>query len=171
MEEIKSSQFVVTVGLPPGEQVDWPNGFNFYFRVDDHADPMQSAIYLYGTVADTATNVPLPQSWSLTNPAITITPEPLSVDDWSGTALYSERNENYAIDTKMWIRPDILKGRAFPVGLRVSTNKPQSGTATAYVSPYPVRLRAVSAAVKISRITATMNPIRRMFIPPIISRS
>ena len=163
-----SSRFIVTVGLPPGQQVYWPNGFNFYVRVDDHVHPMQSAIYLFGTVADTAMDVPSPQSWSLTIPAFTVTPQPLSVAEWSGTAMYSERNENYAIDTKMWIRPDILNGRMFAVGLRVSINKPDSGTSTTHMSSYPFRLRAVSADVK---ITATMNQIRRMLIPPLISRS
>jgi hypothetical protein len=162
-----SSQFIVTVGLPPGQQVDWPNGFNFYVRVDDHTHPRQSAIYLFGTVADTAMDVPLPQSWSLTTPAYTVTPEPLSVAEWSGRAMYSERNENYAIATKLWIGPDILKGRMFAVGLRVSINKPDSGTSTSHMAPYPFRLRTVSPDVKFPGITE----IRRMFIPPIISGS
>lgn len=166
MGEITSSRFIVTVGLPPGQQVDWPHGFNFYLRVDDHLHPTQSAIYLFGTVADTAMDVPSPQSWSLTTPAITATPRPLSVAGWSGMAMYSERNENYAIDTKLYIGPDILNGSMFAVGLRVSINKPDSGTSTMHMARYPFQLRSVSADVKFPGITA----IRRMFIPPLISR-
>jgi hypothetical protein len=167
--EITSSRFIVTVGLPPGQQVDWHNGFNFYVRVDDHAHPTQSAIYLFGTVADTAVDVPMPQGWSITTPGFTLTPQPLCVDEWSGTAIYTERNQNYAIDTKMWIGPDILKGRVFAIGLHVSINKPDSGTSTTSMSSYPLRLRAVSPDVKSPGITEKMNKIRRMFIPPLIS--
>jgi hypothetical protein len=157
----KTSRFTVILGLPPGQQRDWPNGFNFYFRVQDHADPTQWALYLYGTVADTSMDIPLPKQWSVTD-HVTFTPQPLSVAEWSGKAFYTERNENYAIHTKIWIGPDILNGRVFAVGLRV--------VSTDHMAAYPFMLRAVSADVDHPGITASMNRLRQMFIPQILLR-
>jgi hypothetical protein len=163
----KTSRFTVIVGLPPGQQRDWPHGFNFYFRVQDQTDPTQWALYLFGTVADTGMDIPLPQSWSVTD-HVTFTPEPLSVAEWSGKALYTERNENYAIHTKMWIGPDILNGRMFAVGLRISVDAPQAGISRSSFEQYPFRLRAVSPDVEFPGITATRNRLRAMFIPQIL---
>jgi hypothetical protein len=53
------------------------------------------ALYLYGTVADTSMDGPLPKEWSVTD-HVTFTPQPLTVAEWSGKAFYTERNENYA---------------------------------------------------------------------------
>lgn len=163
----KTSRFTVIVGLPPGQQRDWPHGFNFYFRVQDQTDPTQWALYLFGTVADTAIDIPLPQSWSATD-RVTLTPKPLSVAEWNGKALYTERNENYAIRTKMWIGPDILNGTMFAVGLRVSVDEPQAGISTSTFSQYPFRLRAVSPDVEFPGITAIRKRLRGMFIPQIL---
>ena len=163
----KTSLFNVIVGLPPGQQPDWPNGFNFYFRVQDQKDPTQWALYLFGTVADTAMDVPLPQSWSVTD-HVTQTPEPLSVTEWSGKAMYLEKNENYSIRSRMWINPDVLKGRVFAVGLHISIDEPQAGISGRSMSAYPFRLRAVSPDVEFPGITASMTRLRAMFIPHIL---
>jgi hypothetical protein len=163
----KSSRFTVILGLPPGEQRDWPNGFNFYFRVQDQTDPTQWALYLFGPVADTSIDVPLPQSWSVTD-HVTHTPQPLSVAEWSGKGMYSETNQNYTIHSKMWIAPDVLNGRVFAVGLHISINKPQAGTSTDRMSSYPFQLRAVSPDVDQPGITSSMNRLRSMFIPQIL---
>jgi len=168
MGKIASSRFIVTVGLPPGQQTSWPHGFNFYFRVQDQTDLTQTALYLFGTVADTAMDIPAPKDWSLTNPAITTTPQPLNVADWGGMANYTERNENYTIRSKIWIGPDAFNGRRFPVGLHISINAPHAGIATSNVASYPFRLRAVSPDVEHPGMTAAAARIRKMFIPAIL---
>ena len=163
----KTSRFTVILGLPPGHQRDWPHGFNFYFRVQDQADPTQWALYLYGTAAGMGADIPLPERWSVTD-HVTHTPEPLGVAERNGTALYVEKNENYTISTKIWIGPDILNGRMFTVGLRISIDAPQAGVSTNRQAPYPFRLRAVSPDVEYPGITATMSRLRAMFIPHIL---
>jgi len=163
----KTTRFGVIVGLPPGQQSDWPHGFNFYFRIQDQTDPTQWALYLFGTVADTSVDIPLPESWSLAD-HVTSTPQPLSVGEWSGKAIYIERNENNAIRTTIWIGPDVLNGLTFPVGLRVSINKPQPGISSSSTSSYPFRLRAISPDVDFPRITSLRNRLRKIFIPHIL---
>jgi hypothetical protein len=59
-------------------------------RVQHQSIPTQTALYLFGTVADTSQNVPMRQSWSLQHPSITVTPKPLSATDWSGGAMLSK---------------------------------------------------------------------------------
>jgi hypothetical protein len=79
---------------PPGQQRDWPHGFNFYFGVQDPTDPTQWALYLYGTAADMAVEIPLPERWSVTD-HVTHTLNRSALPNGTARLFMFEKNENY----------------------------------------------------------------------------
>jgi hypothetical protein len=159
---MSSSMFMVTMAARPGQLL---NSENFWFMVTDHINQRQRALYYFGNVEKPP---PEPTTWSITRPPITRTPEPLGVADWGGTAIFSETNHNRVVHTKIWIGPDVLKGRLFGFEIHAHLNEPQRGESRQSFSA-PFRLRQVSRDVEHPGLTELMNAFRPKilhFAPP-----
>jgi hypothetical protein len=152
MAKITSSRFIVAMAARPGQQLDYM-GSNFYFLVTDQIHQTQRALYYFGNI-----DAPMPQAitWSMTIPPVTVTPEPLGVADWAGRAIFSETNRNYVVHTKIWLVPDVLKGRTFQFEIHSHLDKPQSGTSNHQFSA-AFQLREVSRDVEFPGISQIMN--------------
>ena len=158
MAKITSSRFLVFIAAKPRQLL---NNENFWFMVTDQEHQKHRALYYFGNVEKPP---PQPTTWSTTIPPVTLTPEPLGVGDWGGTATCSETNKNYALHTKVWIGPDILKRRMFGFAIHARIGIPQAGTSRSSFSG-PFRLRWASPEVEFPGITE----LRNAFIPKIIA--
>jgi hypothetical protein len=163
MAKIASSRFIVEMAAAPGQRL---NNENFWFMVTDQMHQKHTALYYFGNVEKP---LPQPTAWSTTVPPYTMTPEPLGVAEWGGTAIFSETNENYVVRTKIFISPDVLKGRLFWFEVHAHLNQPQSGTFRSSFSA-PFRLRQVSRDVEQSHITELMSVFRPKILNLVVPR-
>ena len=152
MSKTSGSRFIVQMAIRAGDQIDiW--GGNFWFMVMDQVNQEQRALYFFGNI-DAPPKRPI--VWSMTTPAITTTPKPLSVADWSGKAILWERQWGAKFVDEMIVSPDALDGHVIRFGINAHINDPQPGYGASH-SYAAFGLREVSPAVELPEGTAKLS--------------
>jgi hypothetical protein len=162
MAKITGTRFIVTMAIRPDAQIDYM-GSNFWFMVTDQVNQDQKALYYWGT-ADVPPKHPI--TWSITDPPIVTTPQPLGVADWGGQAVFSEKQQDGKFRTEMWISPDVLAGRTIRFGIHAHLNDPQRGFSSQHGSS-AFTLREVAPGVEVpAGMPQAPGPSVLAFMPP-----
>ncbi len=121
----------------------------------------QTAIYYFGNID---TPPPQPTTWTMTIPPVVTTPLPLRVEQWGGTAIFSETNHNGVLHSKMWVVPDVLNGRTIHFEVRAHLDDASAGDWNSSMSA-DFKLREISPAVEQARSVAFVKNITRKLLP------
>lgn len=137
---ILGEAFLITMAAEPGSLVNI-DGSSFYFLVTDYGNQTQRALYFFGN--SDPPPLPQPTPWSITQPPIVKTPQPIAVDDFGGTAIMKERQEGRVVRTTMYLSPTAIGGRLIQFDVRAHKNKPDPTAGWTSTSSAAFRLRDV----------------------------
>ena len=144
--KVVGTRFMILMAVKPNARIA-VNGENFYFQIINQMDQTQQAIYHLGNMT---TPPPDPTPWSISIPAIVVTPQPLGAADWAGEGIFFEKQERGAMRTEIWVMPDALKSKTIRFGVHAHLDDPSpsaDGSSSSFSAPF--RLREVSQGVQL----------------------